>query len=170
MNVLNHLHLHTVNIKAWSLLLSAQTLHWRHPDLSVPLRGGPDRRRVPHAGRHLEHCLHGEATCSPHEIRSTESLSFLGLTGFFPFCSAGFWTGHRGLSVRPPGRSHILTGGRFVCCSSSVHWIKRASNPPSAVHSDHLGHIIELLGTLPSQLVLSGRNSKQYFNRKGKVS
>lgn len=34
---------------------------------------------------------------------------------------------------------------------------------------DHIAHIIELLGPLPSQFVLSGKNSKRYFNRKGKL-
>uniref|UniRef100_A0A3B3CGY9 non-specific serine/threonine protein kinase n=1 Tax=Oryzias melastigma TaxID=30732 RepID=A0A3B3CGY9_ORYME len=34
---------------------------------------------------------------------------------------------------------------------------------------DHIAHIIELLGPLPSQFVQSGRHSKRYFNRKGKV-
>uniref|UniRef100_A0A3B4UJ40 non-specific serine/threonine protein kinase n=1 Tax=Seriola dumerili TaxID=41447 RepID=A0A3B4UJ40_SERDU len=34
---------------------------------------------------------------------------------------------------------------------------------------DHIAHIIELLGPLPSQFALSGRNSKQYFNRKGQL-
>lgn len=34
---------------------------------------------------------------------------------------------------------------------------------------DHIAHIIELLGPLPSQFALSGRNSKRYFNRKGKI-
>lgn len=34
---------------------------------------------------------------------------------------------------------------------------------------DHIAHIIELLGTLPSQFALSGRNSKRYFNRKGQL-
>ncbi|XP_069570256.1 SRSF protein kinase 3-like [Brachyistius frenatus] len=32
---------------------------------------------------------------------------------------------------------------------------------------DHIAHIIELLGPLPSPFALSGRNSKRYFNRKG---
>uniref|UniRef100_A0A669CS33 non-specific serine/threonine protein kinase n=1 Tax=Oreochromis niloticus TaxID=8128 RepID=A0A669CS33_ORENI len=32
---------------------------------------------------------------------------------------------------------------------------------------DHIAHIIELLGPLPSQFALSGRNSKRYFNSKG---
>ncbi|KAF3689483.1 SRSF protein kinase 1 [Channa argus] len=32
---------------------------------------------------------------------------------------------------------------------------------------DHIAHIIELLGPLPSQFALSGRNSKRYFNHKG---
>ncbi|KAM8867990.1 SRSF protein kinase 3-like isoform 1-T1 [Synchiropus picturatus] len=32
---------------------------------------------------------------------------------------------------------------------------------------DHIAHIIELLGPLPSQFALSGKKSKQYFNRKG---
>ena len=35
------------------------------------------------------------------------------------------------------------------------------------VLSDHIAHIIELLGPLPSQFALSGKNSKRYFNRKG---
>ncbi|TKS71136.1 SRSF protein kinase 3 [Collichthys lucidus] len=34
---------------------------------------------------------------------------------------------------------------------------------------DHIAHIIELLGPLPSQFALSGRNSKRYFNRKGQL-
>uniref|UniRef100_A0A671WVS6 non-specific serine/threonine protein kinase n=1 Tax=Sparus aurata TaxID=8175 RepID=A0A671WVS6_SPAAU len=34
---------------------------------------------------------------------------------------------------------------------------------------DHIAHIIELLGELPSQFALSGRNSKRYFNRKGQL-
>ncbi|KAM4740643.1 SRSF protein kinase 3-like [Anableps anableps] len=34
---------------------------------------------------------------------------------------------------------------------------------------DHIAHIIELLGPLPSQFALSGRKSKQYFNRKGQL-
>uniref|UniRef100_A0A3B4X959 non-specific serine/threonine protein kinase n=1 Tax=Seriola lalandi dorsalis TaxID=1841481 RepID=A0A3B4X959_SERLL len=37
------------------------------------------------------------------------------------------------------------------------------------VSSDHIAHIIELLGPLPSQFALSGRNSQQYFNRKGQL-
>uniref|UniRef100_A0A3P8U764 non-specific serine/threonine protein kinase n=1 Tax=Amphiprion percula TaxID=161767 RepID=A0A3P8U764_AMPPE len=34
---------------------------------------------------------------------------------------------------------------------------------------DHIAHIIELLGSLPCQFALSGRNSKRYFNRKGQL-
>nr|XP_046240658.1 SRSF protein kinase 2-like [Scatophagus argus] len=34
---------------------------------------------------------------------------------------------------------------------------------------DHIAHIIELLGPLPSQFALSGRNSKRYFNCKGQL-
>ncbi|KAM3621175.1 uncharacterized protein V6R79_007382 [Siganus canaliculatus] len=34
---------------------------------------------------------------------------------------------------------------------------------------DHLAHIIELLGPIPYQFALSGKNSKQYFNRKGQL-
>ncbi|XP_018535480.1 SRSF protein kinase 3 [Lates calcarifer] len=34
---------------------------------------------------------------------------------------------------------------------------------------DHIAHIIELLGPLPSQFALSGRNSKRFFNRKGQL-
>ncbi|KAK7907491.1 hypothetical protein WMY93_016103 [Mugilogobius chulae] len=34
---------------------------------------------------------------------------------------------------------------------------------------DHIAHIIELLGPLPSQFALSGKNSKLYFNRKGNL-
>ncbi|KAM9362081.1 SRSF protein kinase 3-like [Symphorus nematophorus] len=34
---------------------------------------------------------------------------------------------------------------------------------------DHIAHIIELLGPIPSQFALSGRNSKRYFNRKGQL-
>ncbi|KAM3877944.1 SRSF protein kinase 3-like [Diretmus argenteus] len=34
---------------------------------------------------------------------------------------------------------------------------------------DHIAHIIELLGPLPTQFALSGRNSKQFFNHKGQL-
>eukprot|EP00066_Takifugu_rubripes_P007917 XP_003973769.2 PREDICTED: SRSF protein kinase 2-like [Takifugu rubripes] len=34
---------------------------------------------------------------------------------------------------------------------------------------DHIAHIIELLGPLPSQFALSGRHSKRYFNRRGQL-
>ncbi|XP_034387945.1 SRSF protein kinase 3-like [Cyclopterus lumpus] len=34
---------------------------------------------------------------------------------------------------------------------------------------DHVAHIIELLGSIPPRLALSGRNSKQFFNRKGQL-
>lgn len=34
---------------------------------------------------------------------------------------------------------------------------------------DHIAHIIELLGPLPSQFALSGRNSKRYFNTEGQL-
>ncbi|XP_008291703.1 SRSF protein kinase 3-like [Stegastes partitus] len=34
---------------------------------------------------------------------------------------------------------------------------------------DHIAHIIELLGPLPSQFALSGRNSKRFFSRKGQL-
>ncbi|CAG5984091.1 unnamed protein product [Menidia menidia] len=34
---------------------------------------------------------------------------------------------------------------------------------------DHIAHIIELLGPLPSQFALSGKNSKRFFNRKGQL-
>ncbi|KAM9859627.1 SRSF protein kinase 3-like isoform 2-T2 [Aulostomus maculatus] len=34
---------------------------------------------------------------------------------------------------------------------------------------DHIAHIVELLGPLPSQFALSGRNSKKFFNRKGQL-
>lgn len=34
---------------------------------------------------------------------------------------------------------------------------------------DHIAHIIELLGPLPTKFSLSGRHSKRYFNRKGQL-
>lgn len=32
---------------------------------------------------------------------------------------------------------------------------------------DHLAHIIELLGTIPKHIALSGKYSRDFFNRKG---
>lgn len=40
----------------------AQTLHWGHPDQTVPSSGGSDRSRVWTARWHLEHRLHGTHT------------------------------------------------------------------------------------------------------------
>lgn len=34
--------------------------------------------------------------------------------------------------------------------------------------SDHIAHIIELLGSIPLPFALSGRYSREYFNRRGK--
>ncbi|KAF7656874.1 hypothetical protein LDENG_00034690 [Lucifuga dentata] len=34
---------------------------------------------------------------------------------------------------------------------------------------DHIAHIVELLGPIPSQFTLSGKNSRRYFNRKGQL-
>ncbi|XP_066589980.1 SRSF protein kinase 3-like isoform X2 [Prorops nasuta] len=34
---------------------------------------------------------------------------------------------------------------------------------------DHLAHIIELLGEIPRRIALSGKNSKQFFNKKGEL-
>ncbi|KAM6927907.1 SRSF protein kinase 3-like [Xenentodon cancila] len=39
--------------------------------------------------------------------------------------------------------------------------------PTFSREEDHIAHIIELLGPLPCQFALSGRNSKRYFSRKG---
>ena len=33
---------------------------------------------------------------------------------------------------------------------------------------DHLAHIIELLGYIPREISLSGKYSREFFNRKGK--
>lgn len=37
------------------------------------------------------------------------------------------------------------------------------------VCSDHIAHIIELLGPIPLPFALSGRYSREYFNRKGET-
>ena len=34
---------------------------------------------------------------------------------------------------------------------------------------DHLAHIIELLGPIPKHLALSGKYSRDFFNRRGKI-
>ncbi|CAI8044191.1 SRSF protein kinase 3, partial [Geodia barretti] len=34
---------------------------------------------------------------------------------------------------------------------------------------DHIAHVIELLGPIPSHIALSGHYSKEYFNRKGEL-
>lgn len=116
-------------IKASSLLLSAQTLHWGHPDVSVPLCGGSDRHWLWHTGRHLEHRLHGGASTCTDDLHlflkmfssSIASHSRCVTSIFCPsMCSVGFRAGHRGLSVRPPIRSHILPRGRFVFFTTSL--------------------------------------------------
>lgn len=43
------------------------------------------------------------------------------------------------------------------------------AGPTYSREEDHIAHIIELLGPLPSQFPLSGKNSKLYFNRKGNL-
>ena len=35
--------------------------------------------------------------------------------------------------------------------------------------SDHIAHIIELLGPIPLPFALSGRYSREYFNRRGET-
>lgn len=100
-------------------------------------------------------------------------------TGHLVFCpllfALGFWAGHRGLSLRPPVWSHILQGRRFVLFFTSVSSMmthkcaNRITQYLYPARSDHIAHIIELLGPLPSRFALSGRNSKRYFNSKGKI-
>lgn len=38
------------------------------------------------------------------------------------------------------------------------------------VPTDHLAHVIELLGAIPTHFALSGRYSREYFNRRGKIT
>ena len=40
----------------------------------------------------------------------------------------------------------------------------------SILPSDHIAHIIELLGPIPKTIALSGYYSHEFFNRKGKIS
>lgn len=35
---------------------------------------------------------------------------------------------------------------------------------------DHLAHVIELLGAIPTHFALSGRYSREYFNHRGKIT
>lgn len=35
--------------------------------------------------------------------------------------------------------------------------------------SDHIAHIVELLGDIPPHFALSGRYSREYFNRRGEL-
>lgn len=115
-------------IKTSSLLLSAQTLHRGHPDVSVPLCGGSDRHWLWHTGWHLEHRLHGGASTCTYDLHlslkmcNSSVARYRCVTSIFcpSMCSVGFRAGHRGLSVRPPIRSHILPRGRFVFFTTSL--------------------------------------------------
>lgn len=46
-----------------------------------------------------------------------------------------------------------------------IHTLSAESNDDS--FSDHIAHIIELLGPIPLPFALSGKYSREYFNRRG---
>lgn len=54
-------------------------------------------------------------------------------------------------------------------------WLSlRASWPPgclpaSSLSTDHIAHIVELLGDIPPAFALSGRYSREFFNRRGRA-
>lgn len=87
------------------------------------------------------------------------------------FCRLSSWP--QGIICSTPNQEPH-SPARKVCLLHNIPFVldqtKCAHNIASAcVLSDHIAHIIELLGELPSQFALSGRNSKRYFNRKGKM-
>lgn len=41
--------------------------------------------------------------------------------------------------------------------------------PASSLSTDHIAHIVELLGDIPPAFALSGRYSREFFNRRGRV-
>lgn len=49
----------------------------------------------------------------------------------------------------------------------SVTW--KPSSDVCVCVSDHIAHIIELLGPIPLPFALSGRYSREYFNRRGET-
>lgn len=43
----------------------------------------------------------------------------------------------------------------------------RGCLPTSSLSTDHIAHIVELLGDIPPAFALSGRYSREFFNRRG---
>lgn len=42
-------------------------------------------------------------------------------------------------------------------------------HPASSLSTDHIAHIVELLGDIPPAFALSGRYSREFFNRRGRA-
>ncbi|XP_022421564.1 SRSF protein kinase 3 isoform X4 [Delphinapterus leucas] len=120
-------------------LLGAQALHRGHPDAAVPGRGGADRRRVRAPGRHLEHGVHGTS------VWATPAQS---------------WPTGRSLTLSPFQAFELATGDYLFEPHSGEDYSR---------DEDHIAHIVELLGDIPPAFALSGRYSREFFNRRGEL-
>lgn len=122
-------------------------------------------------------------------VRSVVVLSAQGLMVMFGWCFAGVWVGHRRLSVWATFRGRLHSGWRSVLHFSlffCFYFLLLLFNGESfwigtnvlctfflffvCLFIDHLAHIIELLGAIPTHFALSGRYSREYFNRRGKTA
>ena len=56
-----------------------------------------------------------------------------------------------------------------VWLSSTSAVIRITFSPTTHTHTDHIAHIIELLGPIPRHIALSGRFSQEFFNRRGEL-
>lgn len=145
----------------------AQALHRGHPDSAVPGRRGADWCRIWPPSRHLEHSLHGTPT---------RAALCPGPPAHWPAAS-----------LPPPSRpsswplvttcsSHILEKTTVVMRvrDEGPGLSRSASRPPGLpapnllfLPTDHIAHIVELLGDIPPAFALSGRYSREFFNRRG---
>ncbi|XP_047703472.1 SRSF protein kinase 3 isoform X3 [Prionailurus viverrinus] len=124
-------------------LLGAQALHRGHPDTPVPGRGSADRSRVRPPRRHLEHGLHGTPQLPWPRAGPPPHPAPAGSLTFSPF------------------QAFELATGDYL--------FEPHSGEDYSRDEDHIAHIVELLGDIPPAFALSGRYSREFFNRRGEL-
>lgn len=101
-------------------------------------------------------------------VLSHESLEYLMCTFVWNLCTLGIWISHRWLPVWTSFRGRLFKRWRYdTHLFVFVNNFFEINDKVCFLLSDHLAHIIELLGKVPRHIALSGKYSKDFFNKKG---
>lgn len=120
------------------VLLPAQTLLWRHSDLSVSLHWGADWCWIRHSCRHLEHSLHGELSTRANTCIFKETFPCFFFT--LPLCSVKAFELATGDYLFDPQAGAAFSREEGLCCpqrSSVFKWNKYIALSPFRSHCPH---------------------------------